>query len=99
MGEVVPARTSPTLHPPSPPTVHQLSWLALLRVKVWPGFGASVFHLMIFLFLFHVYVVLSPYDWLFVSVFHAATSWIICQYNVHPFSAETLMFQKLNDGS
>ena len=29
MGEVMPARTSPTLHPPSPPTVHQLSWLAL----------------------------------------------------------------------
>ena len=29
MGEVVPARTSPTLHPPSPPTVHQLSRLAL----------------------------------------------------------------------
>ena len=29
MREVVPARTSPTLHPPSPPTVHQLSWLAL----------------------------------------------------------------------
>ena len=29
MGEVVPARTSPTLHPPSPPTVHQLSWLSL----------------------------------------------------------------------
>ena len=29
MGEVVPARTSPTRHPPSPPTVHQLSWLAL----------------------------------------------------------------------
>ena len=29
MGKVVPARTSPTLHPPSPPTVHQLSWLAL----------------------------------------------------------------------
>ena len=28
MGEVVPARTSPTLHPPSPPTVHQLSRLA-----------------------------------------------------------------------
>ena len=25
MGEVVPPRTSPTLHPPSPPTVHQLS--------------------------------------------------------------------------
>ena len=24
MGEVVPARTLPTLHPPSPPTVHQL---------------------------------------------------------------------------
>ena len=29
MGEVVPASTLPTLHPPSPPTVHQLSWLAL----------------------------------------------------------------------
>ena len=29
MGEVVPARTLPTLHPPSPPTVHQLSRLAL----------------------------------------------------------------------
>ena len=29
MREVVPARTSPTLHPPSPPTVHQLSRLAL----------------------------------------------------------------------
>ena len=29
MGEVVPARTLPTLHPPSPPTVHQLSQLAL----------------------------------------------------------------------
>ena len=27
------ARTSPTLHPPSPPTVHQLSQLALLRVN------------------------------------------------------------------
>ena len=33
MGEVVPTRTSPTLHPPSPPTVHQLSRLALLRVN------------------------------------------------------------------
>ena len=29
MGKVVLARTSPTLHPPSPPTVHQLSRLAL----------------------------------------------------------------------
>ena len=29
MGEVVLARTSPTLHPTSPLTVHQLSWLAL----------------------------------------------------------------------
>ena len=28
MGEVVPARTSLTLHPPSPPIVHQLSRLA-----------------------------------------------------------------------
>ena len=30
MGEVVPART---LHPPSPPTVHQLLWLALWELK------------------------------------------------------------------
>ena len=29
MGEVVAARTSQTLHSPSPPTVHQLSRLAL----------------------------------------------------------------------
>ena len=29
MGEVVPACTSPTLHPPSPPTVHQFSQLTL----------------------------------------------------------------------
>ena len=29
MGEVVLARTSPTLHPPSPPTVHQLLQLEL----------------------------------------------------------------------
>ena len=29
MGEVVPARTSPTLHPPFPSTVHQLLQLAL----------------------------------------------------------------------
>ena len=34
MGEVVPARTSPTLHPPSPPTVHQLS--CTLRVRMSP---------------------------------------------------------------
>ena len=34
MGEVVPALTSPTLHPPSPPTVHQLSRLAL-RVNAY----------------------------------------------------------------
>ena len=33
IGEAVPACTSPTLHPPSPPTVHQLSRLALLRVN------------------------------------------------------------------
>ena len=33
MGEVVPARTSPTLHPPSPPTVHQLSRLALYGLR------------------------------------------------------------------
>ena len=36
MGEVVSARTSPTLHLPSPPTVHQLSRLAL-RVKDIPS--------------------------------------------------------------
>ena len=40
MGEVVPARTSLTLHSPSPPTVHQLSRLALqelrsLYMEVW----------------------------------------------------------------
>ena len=34
MGEVVPARTSPTLHPPSPPTVHQLLWLALYELTL-----------------------------------------------------------------
>ena len=34
MGEVVPARTSPTLHPPSPPTVHQLSQLALWEITL-----------------------------------------------------------------
>ena len=34
MGEVVPARASPTLHPPSPPTVHQLSWLALQELML-----------------------------------------------------------------
>ena len=33
MGEVVPARTSLTLHRPSPSTVHQLSRQALLRVN------------------------------------------------------------------
>ena len=32
MGEVVLARTSPTLHPPSPATVHQLSRLALYEL-------------------------------------------------------------------
>ena len=35
MGEVVPACTSPTLHPPSPPTVHQLLWLSLLELKIF----------------------------------------------------------------
>ena len=34
MGEVVPARTSPTLPPPSPPTVYQLSRLALKELTV-----------------------------------------------------------------
>ena len=33
MGEVVPPRTSPTLHPPFPPTVHQLSWLSLSELN------------------------------------------------------------------
>ena len=36
MWEVAPARTSPILHLPSPPTVHQLSRLALLRVTPLP---------------------------------------------------------------
>ena len=35
MGEVVPARTSQTLHPPSPPTMHQLLRLALYELKLW----------------------------------------------------------------
>ena len=34
MREVVPARTSLTLHPPSPPTMHQLSWLALQELRM-----------------------------------------------------------------
>ena len=33
MGEVVPARTSPTLHLPFPPTVQQLSQTSTVRVK------------------------------------------------------------------
>ena len=36
MGEVVPARTSPTLHPTSPPTGHQLSSLALYELIYQP---------------------------------------------------------------
>ena len=36
MGEVVPACTSPTLYPPSPPTVHQLSQLALEELIDYP---------------------------------------------------------------
>ena len=44
MGEVVPARTSPTLHPPSPPTVHQMSRLATVGVKsYWMTFWASAY--------------------------------------------------------
>ena len=39
MGEVVLVSASLTLHPPSPPTVHQLSWLALpvlaLFLHIW----------------------------------------------------------------
>ena len=35
MGEVVPARTSLTLHPPSPPTVCQLLLLALEELKLF----------------------------------------------------------------
>ena len=41
MGEVVPARTSPTLHPPSPPTVHQLSQLALYELNFFSGYMIS----------------------------------------------------------
>ena len=33
VGEVVPARTSPTLHPPFPPTVHQFVMTSTVRVK------------------------------------------------------------------
>ena len=44
MGGVVPARTSPTLHPPSPPTVHQLSRLALFRVKSYTHFPFLQLH-------------------------------------------------------
>ena len=36
MGEVVLARTSPTLHPPCPPTVYELLWLALWELKNSP---------------------------------------------------------------
>ena len=32
MGEVVPGGTSPTLHPPSPPTVHQCVVTSIVRV-------------------------------------------------------------------
>ena len=35
MGEVVPARTLPILDPPSPPTVHQLSQLALWELNIY----------------------------------------------------------------
>ena len=45
MGEVVPARTSPTLHPPSPPTVHQLSQLALLRVNECDQLQITAIHM------------------------------------------------------
>ena len=38
---LTPARTSPTLHPPSPPTVYQLSWLALEELIVM---NAEEFH-------------------------------------------------------
>ena len=34
MGEVVPARTSPTLHPPSPPTVHAIVATSTVRVNL-----------------------------------------------------------------
>ena len=42
MGEVVPARTSPTLDPPSPPTVHQLSRLALKELRKSQGGFANL---------------------------------------------------------
>ena len=43
MGEVVPARTSPTLHPPSPPTVHQLLLLALKELILY-GVESNMIH-------------------------------------------------------
>ena len=43
MGEVVPARTSPTLHPPSPPTVHHLPRLALYELnELWKHTSGEV---------------------------------------------------------
>ena len=53
MGEVVPAPTSPTLHPPSPPTVHQLLRLALYELifTITVGFFCFVFALFKILFL------------------------------------------------
>ena len=44
MGEVVLARTSPTLHPPSPPTVHQLSQLALWELSFLSVSAARVIY-------------------------------------------------------
>ena len=52
MGKVVPARTSPTLHPPSPPTVHQLLWLALKELKWCASWLHSLMLLPEFLFVF-----------------------------------------------
>ena len=42
MGEVVPARTSPTLHPPSPPTMNQLSLLFQSQQALLIGNGTII---------------------------------------------------------
>ena len=65
MGKVVPARTSPTLHPPSPPTAASIVMTSTLRVKpqdwqfafVWYSIAHSLKHRNVFclnqIFVYH----------------------------------------------
>ena len=79
MGEGVLARTSPTLHPPSPPTVHQLSRLAL-----WVKNSGRQRNLQLFcaVFLLHVW---NVWQWsfnqlelyLFIAPQTAQVVWLI----------------------